>query len=298
MPEQNTHRFLQGKHVVVFGAGYVGGRLAKVALTAGAIVTVLTRNSTVAESLAAAGCEAVVADLATDDWHPRILPGDYILNTVSSGRSGLAGYQRSYVAGAHSILRWAKDFSDRGHLIYTGSTSVYPQGEGQTVDETAPVEASDERSAMLIEAEQIHQEWEGRSTILRLAGIYGPGRHYLLDQLRDGMVQFPVGGDRHLNLIHRDDIVGAVLAAWGTTSAVSNQIYNVVDDGRFTKNEIVTWLAEKLDHPGVSFDGIAVLGRRVGRPDRVFSNRRLRNELNWRPTYPTCREGYSAILEA
>ena len=299
MPDHNTHRFLQGKHVVVFGAGYVGGQVARVALAAGAKVTVLTRNATLAQPLSAVGCELVLADLASDDWHPRVPPGDFILNSVSSGGQGLAGYQHSYVDGMLSILSWSKAVAaSPGHLIYTGSTSVYPQGGGQIVDETAPIEASDERSAKLIETEQLVQRWAGRSTILRLAGIYGPGRHHLVDQLRAGVRQFPHGGDRHLNLIHRDDIVAAVLAAWACPTADLNRIYNVVDHGRFTKKQIVAWTTARMGKSDITFDGEVVPGRRANRPDRVFSNHRLQRELNWRPAFPTFQEGYSSILEA
>ena len=69
---------------------------------------------------------------------------------------------------------------------------------------------------MLLESEAIVQEAQdqlGQYFILRLAGIYGPGRHYLLDQLQSGSGVIPGRGDYRMNMIHLEDIVRAIKAA-------------------------------------------------------------------------------------
>lgn len=284
---------------MVLGAGYVGGNVAKIALAAGARVTVLTRNPTTACELQNMGCAVVVADLATKAWHGHISSPDFVLNSVAAGRAGVAGYQQSYVDGAHSIIEWGQIHGASAHLVYTSSTSVYPQGGGALVDEDSEVAPSDERSALLIEAEQtMATQWRGASTVLRLAGIYGPGRHYLLDQLATGVTELPGQGEHHLNLIHRDDIASAIIAAWSRGQETPSRHYNVVDDGRVTKRELVTWLANRLGRETLAFSGQPAVGRRPVRPDRIISNVRLKTELDWEPRYPTFREGYTAILDA
>ncbi len=302
MMDKDVHGFFHRKRLVVFGAGYVGGELARQALARGMQVTTLTRNAGQAAALAALGAEAIVADLAGDAWHGRIAGGaEFVANCVSSGGGGLDGYRRSYVEGMASILAWERGAA--GTLVYTSSTSVYPQDGGVTVDETAPTEGAGERARLLLEAEaqlRASEKTDDPTTrrwfILRLAGIYGPGRHHLLEQVRAG----EMGGrsDYHLNLIHRDDIVAAMWAALGAPPSVANEIFNVADDGAAAKGEIVAWLAAQLGVPAPRFTGGPAAGRRAVTPDRVIANTKLKTRLGWQTRYPTFREGYREILTA
>ena len=179
---------LMRKHLVVFGAGYVGAEVARQATARGLRVTALTRNPAKAATLRAFGVETIVADLAGDGWHthPALAGGaDFALNCVSSGGGGIDGYRRSYVDGMSSILAWAHRVPV-GTLVYTSSTSVYPQDGGVRIDENAPTDGAGESGQILVEAENLLLAWGGRGFVLRLVGIYGPQRHYLLDQLREG----------------------------------------------------------------------------------------------------------------
>ena len=209
-----------GKRLVVFGAGYVGTMVARQAVARGLRVTALTRNADKARALAAAGIETIVADLADDGWHAQIAGGvDLVLNSVSSGGGGIEGYRQSYVVGMRSVLAWAArgglahtrgdggEGRVGGTLVYTSSTSVYPQSGGARVDEDAPVGGGSATADVLVEAENLLREAAGldvgrvssprvfqqqgddtastfsscgqRGFVLRLAGIYGPGRHHL-----------------------------------------------------------------------------------------------------------------------
>ncbi|MCF3648699.1 NAD-dependent epimerase/dehydratase family protein [Synoicihabitans lomoniglobus] len=294
-----AHGFLQGMQLFVVGAGYVGRRVATAALRAGASVTALTRNPATAESLRAQGVGVIVADLATDSWHTQA-PGnpDFVLNCVSSGGGGIAGYEHSYLNGARSLRRWGESLSRPGHLIYTGSTSVYLQDGGVTVDESMPAESGEPRARILRDTEDTLRSWPGPWTLLRLAGIYGPGRHHLLDGLRTRHPTVPGRGGHHLNLIHVDDIASAIIAAWAQPKASATRVFNVADNSRATKADVVTWLADRLGQTTPPFTGISAPGRRAHMPDRIISNDLLKRTLGWSPQYPTFREGYAAILEA
>jgi nucleoside-diphosphate-sugar epimerase len=115
-------------HWVIFGAGYVGGEVARQALARGSRVTALTRNPAKARALAEAGATIIVDDLAANSWHERLPDGaDFVLNCVSSGGGGPASYRHSYVEGMKSVLAWAARVPV-GAIVYTGSTSVYPAG--------------------------------------------------------------------------------------------------------------------------------------------------------------------------
>jgi nucleoside-diphosphate-sugar epimerase len=316
-----------GKRLVIFGAGYVGAAVAREAVARGMHVTALTRNQAKAEVLRASGMEVVVADLASGTWHGQIAGGaDFVLNCVSSGGGGVAGYNHSYLGGMNSILQWASAPGNAaGTLVYTSSTSVYPQGGGITVDETAPTDGPAERPQVLVAAEnalrgaalpsalgglpsprsteksvagngQITSGACKRWFILRLAGIYGPGRHHLLEQVRAGEISGR--GDFHLNLIHLEDICAAVWAAFNAPTEIRNEILNVADDGAATKMEIVSWIAAQRGIAVPRFTGEPASGRRSVTPDRVISNAKLKAMLAWAPRYPGFREGYAALLRA
>lgn len=281
---------------MVLGAGYVGAEVVRQGLARGMRVTALTRNAGKARVLAEAGAEVVIDDLAGEAWHALLADGaDYVLNCVSSGGGGPEAYRHSYTGGMKSVLAWAEK-ARVGTIVYTGSTSVYPQGGGVRVDETASIEETRAAGSPLVEAEDLLLAWTGgRKCVLRLAGIYGPGRHYLLDQLRDGSGEVAGKGDYRLNLVHRDDIARAV---WAAFEGKVEGVFNVADDGPAPKVEITAWLAMKLGVARPRFTGEPATGRRRVTPDRVIANDKIKRELGWRPVYPSFREGYAAILGA
>ncbi len=293
----DTHGNFFGKRLVVFGCGYVGREVAMQAVARGMKVTALTRNAVKAEVYQAAGIETIVADLATREWHQRVPGGvDFVLNCVSSGGGGIQAYRRSYVEGMASLLVWAREAGASGIWVYTSSTSVYPQGGGAVVDETAAT-GGDERAELLLDAEaQLHgDDMSGpRCFILRLAGIYGPGRHHLLNQVRSG--EIAGFGEHHLNLVHRDDIVAAIWAAFGAPIGVMSAIFNVADDHAAPKAEIAAWLAARLGLPSPRFTGVPASARKSITPDRIIANAKLKTVLGWRPRYPSFREGYENLL--
>lgn len=295
-------------HQLVFGAGYVGGALAKRALAAGWRASVLTRNTETAAWLRDAGCFAISGELADHAWwdDPALAGGaKRVAVTVASGGGGADGYRRSYVEGLGSVVAWGKRLLTAGgtvgHLIYTSSTAVYPQGGGRRVTEADPVAGEAETTRLLIEAERLAGEWPGPVTVLRLAGIYGPGRTHLVEQVRSGEVAGCA--ETHLNLIHRDDILNAMEAVWnrGCPDGAERrgcppEIFNLADEGCATKGEVVAWLAERLGVALPRFTGLPAGGRRAVPPDRIIDASRARTLLGWLPRHRSFRDGYAEVL--
>ena len=294
----------RSRHLAIFGAGYVGAALALRALAVGTRVTALTRNAEKAAELRALGCTVVVADLATDAWwsDPALAGGaDHVAVSVAGGfGGGVEGYRRSYVEGMRSVVGWGREVAARGgaagKLIYTGSTTVYPQDGGVRVTEADPIAATSDLNACIVESERLCAEWSGPSMVLRLAGIYGPTRTHLLEQVRRGEVAgLP---ENHLNLIHRDDIVDAMEAAWTWTGWAGFEVFNIADEGEATKGEVAAWLAERLGVPMPGFTGQPAGGRRAITPDRIIDSSRARTVLGWTPRHRTFREGYATFVAA
>jgi len=133
-----------------------------------------------------------------------------------------------------------------------------------------------------------------RAFVLRLAGIYGPERHHLVEQVRAGEVAGV--GEHRLNLIHRDDAVAAIVACFAAPVDLASAVFNVADDEPTRKADVVAWLAARLGVPVPRFTGAATATRQAVTPDRVIVNAGLKASLGWQPQFPTFREGYDSFL--
>jgi nucleoside-diphosphate-sugar epimerase len=290
--------------VMIFGCGYVGTALAAALLARGVRVGALTRNSRQVELLRSLGVSEVLESALDDRSWLNQIKGSYesAVNCVSSAGGGIEGYQRSYVEGQRVILEWAK-LRTLDCLVYTSSTSVYPHDGGVLVTEDLDTDGTSATGRILVESEgliQDHKTLFKRYCILRLAGIYGPQRHYVLDQLRAGTSVMPGRGDYHLNLIHRDDVVTAILCTLSTAQQVTSGIYNLSDGKPPLKQELTAYLAAKLGIAAPVFDPQLSTPRQQRRggsmPDRVIANEKFMQAFNWRPRFCHYREGYRAIL--
>ena len=293
----------EGNHLFVCGMGYLGHRVAKQALHRGMRVTGLTRSVEKAKNLAQEGIHMIAADLVERRWYAEVSQSaDFVLNCVSAGGGGLEGYQRTYLQGMHSLLQWCSGgFS--GRLIYTSSTGVYPFSAGELVTEETLFEPQSRTSEILLQAEQVlHGNGPDGWTILRLAGIYGPGRHYLLNQVLSGESELPGEGDVYLNLIRVEDICSAIWKIWDADESALNAIYNVVDDKPSLKREVVEWLAEKTGWPVPRFNPEkSIRQRRLPNgklPHRIISNAKLKKATDWRPEYATYHLGFEPLIDA
>lgn len=298
-----------GKRLLILGCGYCGQALSAEAVRRGWEVWAQSRNAEKLARLESVPAERRIVGLLEESGWQELVKGDFeaVVNLVSSAGGGLDGYRRSYVEGNRSVLEWLRGRSV-GRFIFTSATSVYPQTDGRWVaedDVPAEAEALSANGAVLREAERLVLGAEGPDFrgVLRLGGIYGPMRHLYLDRLLRGERVLPGDGEGWLNLIHRDDIVGAILAVLeGGQAEAGEGIWNVVDNEPAKKRAIADWLAERVGSGPVRFDptiGRSASGRRrVGNhaPNRRVSNRKFREWSGWQPRYADYRAGYSSIL--
>lgn len=202
---------------------------------------------------------------------------DFVLHCASSGRGGAEAYRKVYVAGARNLA----GIFPEARLIFTSSTSVYAQNSGEWVDESSAADPLRETGGLLLEAEAIVRAANG--CVLRLAGIYGPGRSVLLRKFMENTAMLENGGGRWLNQIHRDDAVRAVRMA--AQSGTAGAIYNVADDQPATQREVYEWIAGFLKRP-LPPDGPADPNRKRGWTSKRVSNSKLR-ALGWAPQFPS-----------
>jgi nucleoside-diphosphate-sugar epimerase len=295
---QNAQTNLSGKRLLILGCGYLGTEVAMQAMQRGVNVVAVTRNVSRGHDLKGIGVDVVVGDLTGNDWHDRVVQSPhYILVCMSSGSPDTPGYSRSYVDGMKSIASWMRTQTSDA-AIYTSSTSVYARTVADITEES-PLETEDERSKILLEAERIFESvnFACKSRfILRLAGIYGPGRHSLVDSLRSGRTRLDGFGQQSLNLIHRNDAAKAILTLFVSAPSVEKMILNVTDGRPASREEVVEWLAGRLGVPKPAFSGVSSSRRHRGSVSRSISSAKLSTLFGWIPDYTDYRVGYASIL--
>ena len=281
--------------LLIVGCGYVGSALARARQGKDQIWGV-TMTEERHPSLRSSGIEPVAADVRSANW-THDLPDqiDAIINTISSGG---ADYREIYWKSNYDLLQKYRADPPR-YFIYTSSTSVYTQIDSRIVSEDAPAVPTTNPGQILLDTEQLLLSAREFSSmvILRLAGIYGPGRHALLDDLREGMSRFSEDPTRWVNQIHCDDAASAI--AHLLEAAPHHQTYNVVDDEPVRYGDLLAWLAGQLGIPPPIYDAAAPKTRtRQGpRPHRRISNSKLR-ATGWKPRFPSYREGMAGILRS
>lgn len=267
--------------LLIAGCGFLGEAAAGFFCAGGWEVVGLTASDDSAARLTARPYAVQAADISSAESlavvRERHGKFDMVLHCASSGRSGEAAYRQVYVDGAAHLARTFPE----ARLLFTGSTSVYAQTDGEWVDETSAVEPPRETGRLLLEAETIVRGAGG--CVLRLAGIYGPGRSVLLRKFVDGLAVLEDGGKRWINQIHRDDAVRAMHAI--AQSGIAGAVYNVVDDQPATQREVYAWMADFLRRP-MPPAGPADRNRKRGWTSKRVSNARLR-ALGWEPGFPS-----------
>jgi len=257
--------------VLLVGCGFVGERAADQLHAAGHKVVGLTHSPESSARLAA--CKPWHADSCDVSNRDSVLAlaakldagsVDAFIHCASSSRGGAEMYQSVYVNGMRHLV----EAFPRAFALYTSSTSVYPQINGETVDETSFADPDRDTGRLLREAENIALAANG--AVARLAGIYGPARSFVLKNLLEGKaaIEGNHGQGRMLNQIHADDAAAALVHL--VTHRLSG-VFNVVDDAQMTQRQC-------LEHLCMTF-GVKLPPEREPDPNRKrgWSHKRVSN---------------------
>jgi nucleoside-diphosphate-sugar epimerase len=177
-------------------------------------------------------------------------------------------------------------------LIYLSSTGVYGDCGGAWVDESAPTGTG--RRTARAEADG---EWLARrAQVLRLPGIYGPGRS-ALERVRGGAAQRIDLPGQVFSRIHVDDIVSAALLALDAPEGA----YNIADDLPCSQNAVIEEACHLLGLPlppllSLEEANLSPMARGFYAENRRVANGKARRVLGWRARHPTYREGLRACL--
>jgi nucleoside-diphosphate-sugar epimerase len=284
--------------VLIVGCGYVGLPLGIELIRLGHEVFGLRRNPSAEIELKAAGIQSLIGDVTKPETLAK-LPHefDWVVNCVAAGGDA-NNYREIYLQGTRNLIEWLAPNSPK-KFVYTSSTSVYGQTDGSQIKESSPTEPISETSKILVETEKVLLDAAAQkkfpAMILRVAGIYGPERGHLFKQFLKNEARIEGDGSRNLNMIHRDDLVGCIIAA--LKSGRAGEIYNAVDDEPVSQKNFFEWLGGTLGkYPPPSVPKNSIEDRKRGVTDKRVSNRRLKMELGYQFKHPNFRIGYSAEI--
>ncbi|MGA3145164.1 MAG: SDR family oxidoreductase [Verrucomicrobiota bacterium] len=283
---------------LIVGCGYVGLPLGVELVRLGHEVFGLRRNASAESELKAAGIQPLFGDVTQPETLAK-LPRefDWVVNCVAAG-GGAEDYRQVYLQGTRSLIEWLAPNPPK-KFVYTSSTSVYGQTDGSQVKESSPTEPAVETAKVLLETEKlllaVVAERKFPAVILRVAGIYGPDRGHWFKQFLKNEARMEGDGSRFLNMIHRDDLIGCIIAA--LKSGRAGEIYNAVDDEPVSQMNFFQWLAGTVGkYPPQSEPENSAENRKRGVTNKRVSNRRLKMELGYQFKHPNFRKGYSAEL--
>jgi len=284
---------------LIIGCGYVGLPLGAELVRLGHEVSGLRRSASAENELKAAAIKPLVADITKPDELTK-LPRDFewVVNCVSSTGGDAEDYRQVYLQGTRNLIGWLSTTPPK-KFVYTSSTSVYGQTDGSQVKETSPAEPVAETAKVLLETEKLLlasvTERKFTAVILRVAGIYGPDRGHWFKQFLKNEASIEGDGSRFLNMIHRDDLIGCIIAA--LKNGRPGEIYNAVDDEPVNQTNFFQWLAVTVGkYPPSSVPENPVENRKRGVTNKRVLNRRLKMELGYQFKYPNFRKGYTAEI--
>ena len=266
------------KHLLVLGAGFVGREIVREARDGGWLVTAVSRSG---------GLGGVVGDITSEADLVRLasvldVVPTHVVHCASASISAASPaerferYQSVYRDGCANIL---KAFPN-ARVLFTSSSSVYAQQEGEVVTEESAAAPVAETAKVLLEAESLVLEAGG--IVARLSGIYGQGRAYMLKRLFSGEAAIEADGSRMLNHIHNVDAARACLFLLENGGV--GEIYNVTDSESLSQWETYQRLSKAFGQPMPSVIKNPAMSKR-GVSSKMISNNKL-VELGWSPLYP------------
>ncbi len=234
-------------NICIVGLGYIGLALADYLSSQGHSITGTTRNASRLETLSNT-CNHIVLLEKPSDLEKAFQNQEIVIITVAPDRYQLKDYEETYLETAKTIVGSLP--SSVKQIIYTSSTSVYGNCNGDWVEETRPLAPTSPQADILCQTEQVYQQSKTPACILRLGEIYGPAREFL-DKLRTMSQPRPGDGSNFMNIIHRDDIIKAI------DFAIENNldgVFNLCEERHPTRKAFYDQLCHDANLPPITWD--------------------------------------------
>lgn len=273
--------------ILVVGGGYLGQEIAASFVRKKQKVWATTRRAERAEAFKKLGIEPLILDLTKPQSFHEIPSVHFVVLCPAPDENDVKAYEDLYLQGIKNFLLAYPSHARPFLMVYISSTGVWGKSVQGVVDEMILPMPDTEKSKILLAAEEQVLTSGYATAILRLSGIYGPGRNWI-HRIRENRLpqQIP---DRYANMIHRDDV--AEMMPQFFKNAQVGQVYVATDDEPILRSEFCFWLSEKMNFkfPENLFVKTEDVGKRC-------LNDKLRS-LGIELKYPTFREGYQSLLD-
>ncbi|UGB46507.1 NAD-dependent epimerase/dehydratase family protein [Frateuria edaphi] len=274
-----------GERVLLAGCGDVGQRAARLLRAQGHEIYALRRRPPADSD---DGIRWLSGDLTAPATLGKLPDGITRLAYLPApGARERAAYEAVFLHGLRGLLD-RLDKSRLARIVFVSSSAVYGEREGRWVDEDTPPAPPGFNGAVLLEAERWLATQALPATVLRLAGLYGPGRLQLIERLLAGQAAVPRGAPHWANRIHVDDAATAIVHLLQLSDP--RPLYLGVDDTPLPLHVLYDHLASLVGAPPPP-EGPGPAG--VG--SKRLGNARLRAS-GWAPGWPDARDGYAGVL--
>ncbi|WP_266158160.1 NAD-dependent epimerase/dehydratase family protein [Dyella silvatica] len=275
----------RAQRVLLAGCGDLGQRVAQRLLAQGTEVWALRRQPPAMDD---SGIRWLAADLTRPDTL-RDVPAGFtaVVYLPTPAARDEAAYRAVFVDGLRHLLA-ALDRTALRRFLLVSSSAVYGEHGNDWVDEQTPPAPLGFNGSVLLEAERWLAEQAVSSVVLRLSGLYGPGRLQLLERVRAGQLRVPRDTLHWANRMHIDDAAAAIVHLLDL--AQPSPLYLGTDNTPLPLDVLYDHLAGLLNAP-LPPAGPAPPG--VG--SKRLRNQRLRDS-GFVPRWPDAREGYAALL--
>lgn len=272
------------ERVLLAGCGDLGQRVARRLADRGAAVWALRRHPP-AEQGAIQWLQGDLSDPASLGGLP--LGITRVVFLPAPGTRDESVYRAVFVDGLRHLFG-ALDRAACRRVLFVSSSAVYGEHDGAWIDETTWPDPLGFNGRLLLEAERWLASQPISSVVLRLAGIYGPGRLQLIERLRSGQARVPRDVPHWANRIHVDDAADAIVHLLMLDEVLP--LYIGADDTPLPLDVLYDFLARQVGVPAPAAGAAPVA---VG--SKRLSNARLR-ESGFVPRWPDAREGYVRLL--
>jgi len=286
------------RNMFIFGAGFTGCAIGRVMnQTVHMPIYGTSRSENNFSRLTASTITPLLFDgkNMTDDIHQALCQTSHLIISIAPDETG------DPILNLNDFSELKRQMPQLQWIAYLSTVGVYGDAQGNWVDETTPCAPTHIRGVLRLDAEKQWQDFAQFSAvplcIMRLAGIFGPGRNVFV-KLREERAQHIIKENQVFNRIHCDDIAGSILHL-GQQKAQG--IFNIADDEPAPPQDLITYGAKLMGiaaPPEIAFEqaSLSSMARSFYEENRRISNKKL-HDSGYQPIYANYRQALDTMWQ-
>ena len=281
-----SHLEVKNKRLLIVGCGKLGQQVGLFAKDMPLDLIGLKRKKITSTNL-----KILEQDIFEESFFDKVknFSPHFIIYCLSSDSPSEKSYQKNYVDGLKQVIESTKYSKNFQHLFFISSTSVYGENSGQFIDEFSETAPENYRGIILLEAERLMESVDFNYTVIRLSGIYGTGRNYMINLSQD-IARWPEF-DRWTNRVNEEDAASFILflLTQCLNNKVPEKLYLLSDKDPVRLYDLLNWIRQQLNLNENSKPNLRpVLGKRL--------RSLIIPTLQFKYKFPSYKLGYKKLL--